>query len=72
MHMDGARLWESAPFYGRSYAEIAALFDTVYVSFYKGVGAIAGAALAGPADFIAEARVWQRRHGGDLVNSTPM
>ncbi|HEX5157042.1 MAG TPA: beta-eliminating lyase-related protein [Ktedonobacterales bacterium] len=71
MHMDGARLWESAPYYQRSYAEIAALFDTVYVSFYKGVGGIAGATLAGPADFIAEARVWQRRHGGNLVQLYP-
>ena len=71
IHMDGARLWESAPFYGRSYADIAALFDTVYVSFYKGVGGIAGAALAGPADIIAEARVWQRRHGGNLVQLYP-
>lgn len=71
LHMDGARLWESGPYYGRPYAEIAALFDTVYVSFYKGIGAIAGAALAGPADFIAEARVWQRRHGGNLVQLYP-
>ena len=71
MHMDGARLWESAPYYGRNYAEIAALFDSVYVSFYKGIGGIAGAALAGPADFIAEARVWQRRHGGNLVQLYP-
>ncbi|HEX6122826.1 MAG TPA: beta-eliminating lyase-related protein [Ktedonobacterales bacterium] len=70
-HLDGARLWESAPFYGKSYAEIAALFDTVYVSFYKGVGALAGAALAGPADFIAEARIWQRRHGGNLIHLYP-
>lgn len=71
VHMDGARLWEAAPYYGRSYAEIATLFDTVYVSFYKGVGAIAGAALAGPADVIAEARVWQIRHGGRLVHLYP-
>jgi threonine aldolase len=71
MHMDGARLWESGPYYGCSYAEIAALFDTVYVSFYKGIGGIAGAALAGPADYIAEARVWQRRHGGNLVQLYP-
>ena len=33
VHMDGARLWESAPFYDRPYAEVAGLFDTVYVSF---------------------------------------
>jgi len=35
VHLDGARLWECQPFYGRSYAEICALFDSVYVSFYK-------------------------------------
>src|SRR6266700_1199833 len=46
MHLDGARLWESQPFYKRSYAEIAALFDTVYVSFYKILGGIAGAVMA--------------------------
>jgi len=71
MHLDGARLWESQPFYKRSYAEIAALFDTVYVSFYKILGGIAGAILAGPADVIAESRVWQRRHGGNLVQLYP-
>ncbi len=70
-HMDGARLWEAAPAYGRDYAEVAALFDSVYVSFYKGVGAIAGAALAGDAEFIAQARIWQRRHGGNLVHLYP-
>jgi threonine aldolase len=71
VHMDGARLWESGPFYERSYAEIAGLFDSVYVSFYKGVGAIAGAALTGTETFITEARLWQRRHGGNLVQLYP-
>jgi threonine aldolase len=71
LHMDGARLWEAAPYYDKAYAEVAALFDSVYVSCYKGLGAIAGAVLAGPADFIAEARVWQRRHGGNLVQLYP-
>src|SRR5437660_1711838 len=71
MHLDGARLWECRPFYGREYAEIAALFDTVYVSFYKILGGIAGAALAGPSDVIAEARTWQRRHGGNLIHLFP-
>ncbi|MFO0757993.1 MAG: beta-eliminating lyase-related protein [Byssovorax sp.] len=71
LQLDGARLWESQPFYDRSYAEIAGLFDSVYVSFYKILGGIAGAALAGPEDFIAEARVWQRRHGGNLVHLYP-
>ncbi len=71
LHMDGARLWECAPFYGRSYAEIAEPFDTVYVSFYKILQGLPGAALAGPADLIAEARVWQRRHGGNLQQQSP-
>lgn len=71
MHLDGARLWESGPFYGRPYAEICALFDSVYVSFYKGLGGIAGAALAGPAELIAEARIWQHRQGGRLVKLYP-
>lgn len=71
VHMDGARLWEAAPYYGRDYAEVAALFDSVYVSFYKGVDAITGAALAGDADFVAQARIWLRRHGGNLIHLYP-
>ena len=64
VHLDGARLWEAQPFYDRPHAEIAALFDTVYVSFYKGLGGIGGCVLAGPGDVIEEARVWRTRHGG--------
>jgi threonine aldolase len=71
LHLDGARLWECQPFYQRSYAEIAGLFDTVYVSFYKILGGIAGAMLLGPEEVIAEARIWQRRHGGNLVRMFP-
>ena len=71
LHLDGARLWQCGPFYGRTLAEIAALFDTVYVSFYKDLGAPAGCALAGPQDVIQEARVWQIRHGGRLFRAYP-
>jgi threonine aldolase len=71
LHLDGARLWECGPYYDKSYADIASLFDTVYVSFYKGLGGIAGAVLAGPSDLIDEARIWQRRHGGNLVSLYP-
>jgi len=70
-HLDGARIWESAPYYDRSHAEIAGLFDTVYVSLYKALGGVAGSVLAGPEDFIGEARVWQHRHGGTLWNLFP-
>jgi threonine aldolase len=71
LHMDGARLWESQPFYGRSYADICEGFDSVYVSFYKMVGGIGGAVLAGDKDFIREARVWRHRHGGNLYHLAP-
>jgi threonine aldolase len=71
LHMDGARLWQCAPFYERSLAEIADLFDSVYVSFYKDLGAPAGATLAGTKAVIDEARVWQIRHGGRLFTAYP-
>jgi threonine aldolase len=71
-HMDGARLWEAQPFYGRPHAEIAALFDSVYVSLYKGLMGISGAMLAGQEDFIEHARVWQHRLGGDMSRCWPL
>jgi threonine aldolase len=70
LHFDGARIWESQPWFGRPLSEIAALADSLYVSFYKGLGGLAGAALLGPADFIAEARLWRRRHGGTIYHMT--
>jgi threonine aldolase len=70
-HLDGARLWESAAGYGRSPAEIAALFDTVYVSFYKGIGALPGCCVAGPAEVISQVREWRRRMGGTLYGMWP-
>ena len=71
VHLDGARLWESAAGYGRPPAEIAALFDTVYVSFYKGLGALAGCCVAGPSDILAEVREWRHRMGGTLFGLWP-
>jgi threonine aldolase len=66
LHLDGARLWQCGPFYRRPLRDIAALFDTTYVSLYKDLGGLGGCVLAGPADFIEEARVWRVRHGGRL------
>jgi threonine aldolase len=71
VHLDGARLWESAAGYDRPVAEIAALFDTVYVSFYKGIGALPGCCVAGSADIIAEVREWRHRMGGTLFGLWP-
>ncbi|HZT92249.1 MAG TPA: beta-eliminating lyase-related protein [Gaiellaceae bacterium] len=71
VHLDGARLWQCGPFYDRPLHEIAALFDSVYVSFYKDLGAPAGCALAGTRALVDEARVWQIRHGGRLFTAYP-
>lgn len=70
-HMDGARIWTCRPFYQKEYPQIADLFDSLYVSFYKDLGGLCGAMLLGPADFIQEARLWQVRHGGRLVTQGP-
>ena len=72
LHLDGARLWEAQVYYERPLNEICARFDSAYVSFYKGLGGIAGAMLLGSAEFIAEAKVWQRRHGGNLTTLLPL
>lgn len=71
LHLDGARLWQCGPAYERPLAEIAALFDTVYVSFYKDLGAFAGCCLAGSKDVIAHAHEWRQRHGGTLFALWP-
>ena len=71
VHLDGARLWEASAGYGRTPAEVAALFDTAYVSFYKGIGALAGCCLAGPEDVVAEVREWRGRMGGTLFGLWP-
>lgn len=71
VHFDGARLWECAPHFGRSLADIAGLADSVYVSFYKSLGALSGAALAAPADVVAEAKAWRHRYGGQIYQQFP-
>lgn len=71
LHLDGARLFEVLPYYGKTADQVCALFDSVYVSFYKGIGGVAGAILAGKAAFTEEAKLWKRRYGGDLISLYP-
>lgn len=71
LHLDGARLFEVLPYYQKSASEICALFDSVYVSFYKGIGGIAGAILAGDHLFTEKSKIWKRRYGGDLISLYP-
>ena len=71
-HMDGARLWEAQTFYRRPFAEIAGLFDTVYVSLYKGLAGLRGALLAADRATMAEAAVWRKRLGGAVGEAWPV
>ena len=71
LHVDGARLWEVQPCYDRPLAEIAGLADSIYVSFYKGLGGLSGAAVAGDVEPLAELREWRHRMGGQLYRMTP-
>ncbi|KOP29104.1 threonine aldolase [Exiguobacterium sp. BMC-KP] len=71
LHLDGARLLEVLPYYEAEAKDIAQLFDSVYISFYKGLGGVAGAILAGSETFCQDARIWKRRYGGDLISLYP-
>lgn len=71
IHFDGARLWECTVHFGRPLPEIAGLADSVYVSFYKSLGGLSGAALAGSREFVEETRVWRHRYGGQIFRQFP-
>ena len=53
--------------------KLAGLFDSMYVSCYKGLGGhLSGAFLLGNASFCQSARLWLRRFGGNLYTLLPM
>lgn len=62
LHLDAARLLLAPP--SLDLKACAALFDTVYVSLYKYLGAPFGAVLAGSKAHIAEARELRHLYGG--------
>ena len=72
-HMDGARLFEASTGYNEelSLKELAASFDSVYLSFYKGLGGMTGAMLLGSKNFCEQARIWLRRFGGNVYTILP-
>jgi threonine aldolase len=71
VHVDGARIWESTTYLGHSLSEIAGLADSTYVSFYKTIGGIGGAALAGTFELAGYSRAWRHRYGGTLFQQWP-
>jgi len=69
IHLDGARLFYAAVALEVHPTSIAVNADSVAVSLCKGIGAPAGAILAGRADLIAEARSIRLKLGGTLRSS---
>jgi len=66
VHLDGARIHNSAAALGIPAAEIAAGCDTVMFCLSKGLGAPIGSLLVGDADAIAEARRIRKTFGGGM------
>ena len=71
LHFDGARLLESADYWGKTYKEVSALADTTYVSLYKTLGAAAGGVIAGNNEVIEQLKPWRSRLAGDLFTAFP-
>jgi threonine aldolase len=71
MHLDGARLFNLPLHSGKKLPEIAALFDTVYVSLWKHFNGAAGAILAGDKAVIEGLFHVRRMFGGSLPQAWP-
>jgi len=75
LHCDGARLFEVMPFYAEQGAtcvgDVTGIFDSIYVSFYKGIGAVTGSILCGRQAFIEGSKIWRHRYGGALYSLWP-
>jgi threonine aldolase len=68
-HLDGARLLNAVVASGVPARDYAAGFDTAWIDFSKGLGAPAGAVLAGSRELIAEAWRFKQMLGGALRQS---
>jgi threonine aldolase len=71
LHLDGARIFLQAAYYGKTVAEYAEPFDTVYVSLYKYFNAAAGAILAGPRALLDDIYHVRRMYGSGLYQAWP-
>lgn len=66
VHLDGARIFNAAIALGCPVSDLAAQVDTVQFCLSKGLSAPVGSLIAGPADFIAEARRTRKIVGGGM------
>ncbi|MEX2642501.1 MAG: GntG family PLP-dependent aldolase [Acetobacterales bacterium] len=66
VHLDGARLFNAAVALRTTVADLSSVADTVCVCLCKGLGAPAGAVLAGPPETIDRATAFRRQLGGAM------
>lgn len=66
IHLDGARIFNAAAASGVSAAEYAGYCDSIMFCLSKGLSAPIGSMLAGPEDFIQEARRIRKLLGGGM------
>ncbi len=66
VHLDGARIFNASVASGVPVKDYTACVTSVQFCLSKGLGAPVGSILAGPADFIEEARRWRKRLGGGM------
>jgi threonine aldolase len=66
VHLDGARIFNSAVAQNVAVAELVRDCDSVQFCLSKGLGAPIGSMLLGKKDFIEEAKIWRKRLGGGM------
>ncbi len=66
IHMDGARIFNSAIAQNVSPEDLTREVDSVTVCLTKGLGCPVGALILGGADFVADARRWRQAVGGGM------
>ncbi len=71
LHLDGARMLLASAYSGMAPSEYAAMFDTVYISLWKGLNAASGAILAGPKSLLDGMFHTRRMFGGGLPQAWP-
>jgi len=66
VHLDGARIFNSAVAQNETVANLSRTCDSVQFCLSKGLGAPVGSVILGKKDFINEARIWRKRLGGGM------
>ena len=66
VHLDGARIFNAALYLQCDVTDLTAYADSVMFCLSKGLGAPVGSILAGPKDFIAQARRNRKAMGGGM------